>query len=118
MSCEIEGCNEVERTTRPRARKEHRCCACAGTIRPGDRYERTFVVWEGESDTIVHCLRCASMFRAITRRQRELEHEVGARYDLDCGHSWQDAFDEEPPPEIARLAFLTPDEAQKEFASQ
>jgi hypothetical protein len=118
MSCDIDGYNEVERTTYPRARKEHRCDACRETIRVGDRYARTFIVWEGEPETWFHCARCNALFKGISGRHRELRTGEGVQFDLDCGHSWQEIFDEEPPPEIARLAFLTPDEAQKELATR
>jgi len=120
MSCEIDGTNEVESSTTQRARKEHRCCACRETIRVGDLYRRTFVVYEREPETFKHCLRCTAMFDAIIRAQRgaDLDYwERGVAWRLDCGHDWQEMFDDDPPPEVARLAFLTPDEAQRELAA-
>ena len=90
-----------------RARKEHRCYACHETVRVGDRYHVNAGRWDGKVEDIKHCARCWTM-----------GEEIGAmagcwQYDLACGVSWQDAFEEEPPPHVARLAFLTPDEAQK-----
>jgi hypothetical protein len=119
MSCESDGFyNEVERTTRHVAKKQHGCCACDDPIRPGDVYEYTFTKFEGEVSTFKHCLRCATLFHAIARRQREQGLDVGVQFDLGCGHSWEETFDEDPPPEIARLAFFTPEEAQRELASR
>lgn len=47
-----------------RARKEHRCECCRRTIAVGERYARTFVVFEGEPDSAKACLAC---HRAIQR---------------------------------------------------
>lgn len=118
MSCEIDGCNEVERTTYPRARKEHCCDACRQTIRIGDRYARIFVIWDREPAVWIHCARCNLLFGRIAGRHRELQTGEGVQFDLDCGHSWQEIFDEPPPDDVARLAFLTQDEAQQEFSAQ
>ena len=35
-----------------------------------------------------------------------------------CGHDWEDVFEGPPPPEVARLAFLTQEEAQREMATE
>jgi hypothetical protein len=119
MSCNTDGySNDVETESYHKARKEHVCCACGETIRKGDRYRKTFVVFEGDVDTYKHCLRCATLMDAISKRIRDGErnYEEAVAWELDCGHTWQENFDEEPPEEIARLAFLTPDEMQRELA--
>lgn len=41
-----------------KAKKMHRCCECYGAILPGDQYERTFVVYEGDSSAFKTCLPC------------------------------------------------------------
>ena len=93
----------------PRARQPHRCVACHETIRPRDVYVRTFVVCEGEPSVWQHCLRCNALLRALS--------DVGAEdvdIRLNCGHTWEEQFG--PCPEsVARLAFLTADEAQVEI---
>ena len=119
VSCEVDGYNAVESRTMPRARKEHRCCACRETVRRGDRYSRTFVVYEGEPETYIHCLRCSAIFDAIAARHHDAETDYWERaiaWRLDCGHDWDEVFEESPPAEVARLAFMTADEAQRELA--
>lgn len=92
-----------------KAKKEHKCYACREIIRIGDRYH--FIAQkDDEFFTVKHCARCWTMGEAIL--------EAGSdswQYDLACGVSWQEAFGQEPPDEIARLAFITPGEAQKEL---
>lgn len=99
-----------------RARKEHRCCACGETVRRGDRYRVTNIVYEGTVDTYKHCLRCFRILKLLASEHRKRDTEQVPEIELGCGHSWQEVFEEEPPPEVARLAFLTADEAQREFA--
>jgi hypothetical protein len=90
-----------------RARKEHRCFACRETIRPGDRYHFTAQKYD-DFDVFKHCARCWAMIGAI------LHAGAGSvQWDLNCGTPWEEAFEREPPPEVAALAFLTPDEAQR-----
>lgn len=94
------------RVTYPRARHEHRCLACKETIRVGDRYARTFTVVDGDASSYKHCLRCDAILLALDKAGAEA---VDVR--LSCGHSWEENFG--PCPEqIARLAFVTRDEAQ------
>jgi hypothetical protein len=115
MSCEIDGGNDVETESHHRARQEHTCCACRETIRKGDRYRKTFVVFEGDAYTYKHCLRCATMFDAIWRRMRAEDWGEAVDWELNCGHTWQENFAEDPPEHIARLAFMTADEMQQEL---
>lgn len=91
--------------TSPRARKPHRCIACHEAIQPGHRYHRTVEHQEGEIRTYRHCLRCWAMIEALDRRGVEF-----VDWDLNCGEVWQD-----PPVEVAELAFLAPEEAQARF---
>ena len=90
-----------------KARKEHRCFACREAIRAGDRYHYTAESSEGFAQ-FKHCARCWAMLGAILEAGAE-----SAQYDLHCGTSWQEAFDAEPPEDVARLAFMTPEEAQR-----
>lgn len=89
-----------------RARKEHACYACGETIRPGDRYLRTAQKDDGVFYDFHHCLRCSAIMDALI--------EAGAdsvQYNLNCGTRYEDAFGPIPD-SVARLAFMTPDEAQ------
>src|SRR3990172_11983933 len=84
-----------------KARKPHCCFACREEIRPGDRYHYFSEKFEGQINTYKHCLRCWAILEEIWGRGE------AAEYGLDCGVSWQEAFDEPPPEYIAALAFMT-----------
>jgi hypothetical protein len=92
-----------------RARVAHKCSACGETIRRGDQYHYTFTVFEGSAETIKRCARCELMYRVLVPIQSD---DMACDPELKCGHTWEDNFREPPPPEVAALAFLTPDEAQ------
>ena len=54
--------------------------------------------------------------RSLTAEQRSLlyhEPEWPA-VALNCGHEFKERWGREPPPELARLAFMTPAELQAE----
>jgi hypothetical protein len=44
-----------------KARKTHTCGECLREIKPGEKYEDTFGVWEGNHDTHKTCLDCLSI---------------------------------------------------------
>lgn len=50
---------EFNSTHRPKARTSHQCEECGRTIDPGERYERTAAVWEGDFFTNIACQHCA-----------------------------------------------------------
>jgi len=97
-----------------RARIQHICYACRETIRPGDRYHHYVCKSDGGFTTTAHCLRCWAICKALWQNGAE-----AIDMSLNCGHTWEEAEHSDgkpPPPEVARLAFLTRDEAQKELA--
>lgn len=97
-----------------RARKPHVCCACKEQISAGDVYRRSVVISDDRHHPFnhyKHCLRCATMLDAI---RDERPHDAIA-WKLDCGEDWFDTIGELPD-EIAKLAFLTPAEAQAQLA--
>jgi hypothetical protein len=98
-----------------RARKEHKCSACSETIRRGDLYSYTFSVFDGNTDTVKRCARCETMYQALLVLHRGGETTVDP--ELKCGHIFEEVFEKEPPPELARLAFMTPAEMQAEFSA-
>lgn len=53
-----------------KARKEHICCECRETIKPGEKYEHVSGCWDGSWSTYKTCLVCLNI-----------------RKDLCCG-SW------------------------------
>lgn len=48
-------------STRPKARKEYRCCECQETIAVGSVYERIKGIWDGIASTFKTCLSCAEI---------------------------------------------------------
>lgn len=45
--------------TEPKARKEHKCCECGGTIRRGERHKRVSSLYDGRWSTFRRCADCA-----------------------------------------------------------
>ena len=112
--CEVADASDMQIR---RARKEHRCAACRRTIRVGDRYIYHSWVVRGEGFSAVkRCARCQFIFRTLVKLHAE--ESIGSWSPtfvapaLDCGDSFFDTFDREPPLELQRVAFMTDDEAQ------
>lgn len=112
---------DVWREGPKRAHAAHRCCACGETIRPGDLYHYTFYLYDGDTCTLRRCARCEVLYRALVKLHNKEMPEVedigepGVDPELGCGHTFEQVFKRPPPPELARLAFMTPDEMQKEL---
>lgn len=45
----------------PRARKDHRCCECRGTIRAGETYHIITGIWDGRGLTFKTCPECMAL---------------------------------------------------------
>lgn len=97
---------EVDRRWQ-RARKPHRCGACRETIPAGHRYHVVLTAIDGSMDTFRHCARCWQICEALWAQGAQ-----AVQYDLNCGADWCELFGELPEP-LAKLAFVTPAEAQQ-----
>jgi len=95
----------VDRTTRHRAKKEWKCCACRGPILRGELYTYSFMVFDGDADERRRCARCDAIYEHLCALHTG--GEDWPAWDLNCGHSYQERWEKDPPPEIARLAFMT-----------
>lgn len=108
---------EVYRCTVRRARKTHKCYACGRKIHSGQKYSYTFVVSEGEQYKIKRCGACEITYRhldKLCREHNESEHSTDwlvPELDLSCGLAYAEEWGGPPPEHIARLPFLTDDEA-------
>ncbi len=56
-------CDDYDRpefyvATQPRARKQHRCDECGGSIKFGERYERVSAKWDSYVQKFCTCERC------------------------------------------------------------
>ncbi len=136
---------DVDTQRQVRARKEHRCHACKETIERGHVYVRHTLIYEGEVDETLRCLRCDAIYQQLvvihrdlnerarnaqsrlygecrgdasrlTEEERKLVYHEPEWPDLalNCGHEFKQRWGREPPPELARLAFMTPAELQAE----
>ena len=95
--------NNLQVTTNVKARKRHECYACDEPILPGDRYKRTFQVYDHNPAHFHHCLRCWAILDWLWHVT-----EGYVQWDLNCGEVAED-----PPPHIAALAFMTRQELQE-----
>jgi len=74
-SCDFdEGPSTYTETIR-RAKKEHRCCECTKTIKPGMRYEYIWGIWEGESSDFKTCLPCVRWRKAHHLAEKSLGND-------------------------------------------
>ncbi len=91
---------------------QHKCDACEMTIRVGDKYASVAYEWDGDFCSLKRCLRC----QTIHEHLRELAPgELWPDEELNCGEEYEEHWGNEPPEEVARLAFMTDDEAQAEL---
>jgi hypothetical protein len=108
--CGDEPCDIYETAVR-RSRKDRKCDACRETIRRGDRYDTTRILFEGQWQATNRCARCEAMYRVLSPLMSRDDDQV-CDPELNCGHTWEDNFGEQPPVVVQALAFLTPSEAQ------
>jgi hypothetical protein len=112
----FDGCDDVAEVweqRKRRARKDHKCRACGIKIRRGDLYVYHFSLFEGQVDTVKRCLACDAIYEHLCSITDFENQPMPA---LNCGHEYKEVHGREPPPEIARLAFMTPAEMQTELA--
>lgn len=123
MSVDCEGGErvDVDRQQRVRARKQHHCDACKETIERGHLYVRHTLIYAGEVETFVRCLRCDAIYQQLVEIHRAANADPNSDcymewpdLALNCGHEFKERWGREPPPELARLAFMTPAELQAE----
>lgn len=102
--------------TRVRANKEHQCSACEGPIPGGHIYVLHKIFFDGRWSTVKRCLRCDFLYHTLNDKLLAAsDGDAAADVRLNCGHTYEEQWNEPPPPELARLAFMTPDEMQAEF---
>lgn len=92
-----------------KARKPHKCGACREAIPPGQVYHRTFIVFDGEPEVFLRCARCQVIYEHLSKRIRdEGAYEEFCDLRLNCGHTYEDRWQEAPPAWLAALAFWRP----------
>lgn len=82
----------------PKARKDHKCCECRGTISKGEVYHVFSGIWDGRAGTYKTCADCESHRNDIVDK-RWLHAE-----DYPCfGHLYEDVFEGDDAFEIKRF---------------
>ena len=88
---------------------DRKCDACRGAIPAGARYHRTALLYAGKWEVTARCERCQAIYEHLTRRialAGDCDEYCNDR--LSCGHDYRERWNEDPPPEIAALAFWLP----------
>lgn len=113
MSMDVDGISDVYVEHQVKARKAHECDCCDVGIRTDDYYWRIRKIYDGNVQSYKRCLRCQTMhvfLRGVVDLGEQWPDET-----LGCGHEFKDLHGVSPPSDIARLAFMTNDEAQQEL---
>jgi hypothetical protein len=93
------------------SRRARKCHACKEPIAVGARYHRTAYLFGGSWEVTARCERCQAIYEYLDAKIRfqpngpDLEH---CNERLNCGHEYRERWGEDPPPEIAALAFWLP----------
>lgn len=108
MSFLADGTTDVYDEAHPRARKAHRCHACNEAIAVGHTYWRIAIVFDKSATTVKRCERCQAIHVHL---RSVMDGREWPDEELKCGHLYEDEWGK-CPPEIAALAFVTPDAMQ------
>ena len=68
------------------ARKIHECCECHEEIKPGERYEYIFSIFEGEVTCYKTCIFCAGEWERI---YNDCDFECMVKGELACALVWE-----------------------------
>jgi hypothetical protein len=80
--CYCESSPSFWNTSDPIARKEHQCCECGTTIRPGQKYERTSGLWDGDFCTFKICQNCKRIRESLMALPGKRDcYEFGGLYE-------------------------------------
>lgn len=110
MSFSIDDCEPFQayRSEVRKARKDHNCSACRRTILKDTYYMYVSYIFDGEAADLKRCGSCEALYEHLVKMG---DGETCPAQLLDCGESYQDHWDEDPPEEIVALAFLSDDQA-------
>lgn len=107
---------DVWHQRRHRSKGVRWCDACRSDIPAGHEYVK-HTIW-GEDcglEMIRRCLACDTIYQHLVERLLG-EYQEQADPRLACGHEYEERWNEPPPAHLVRVAFMTPEEAQREFA--
>jgi len=112
QSCDQTNVVYDERTVR--ARKAHVCDACERTIRPGDRYKRIGILFDGRWGTVVRCGSCQKThehLRALCRLPEYRYDQLWPDEQLNCGLDYAEEWGNAPPADVQALPLLSNSDA-------
>jgi hypothetical protein len=99
----------VSHTSWRNARKAWTCSACKEPIEVGQKYRYVCFLFDGHWYTFRRCERCQAIYAHLAERMDvEGNGEEFCADALDCGHTYEDRWDEAPPEWLAALAFWRP----------
>ena len=84
---EADGYADCWSITTPKARKAHICCECKDTIKPGEKYERIFSIYDGAINVYKTCLFCAAEFKRLDVKRDYYDPGL-VKGDLACALVW------------------------------
>ncbi len=97
-----------------RARKEHHCITCQEAILSKELYLYSSYVYEGMPGDYKMCARCDALLKVLHEKNKD--DRFAPAYlcpELPCEETWQEVFGEEPPEDVAKLAFMNRVEVQE-----
>lgn len=59
------------------ARKAHKCCECGDDINPGDKYQYSSGIWDGEAASYKQCLICWDIIQKVCEKIGNLDDAPG-----------------------------------------
>ena len=108
MSYEAEDTYDVYNERRVKARKPRPCDACKETVPRGVHYWRVATLYDGRWTTINRCWRCQKIHLHLRDRGDATPDYLWPDERLNCGEEYRDHWGDDPPEEIAALAFALP----------
>ncbi len=97
--CDCDVPSAFYQTTR-KARKDHKCCECHGTIAKGETYQYSSGIWDGSPGHFKTCMACVSVKETYTSHL--------TRYDCtpSFGELYEDWPQDELPPHVLEVRRL------------
>lgn len=95
------------------AHKQHTCDACGRPISPGDVYCSVFTLWSDGSDSLKRCGACQKTHEHLRELCKSIEYLMWPDERLACGLDYAEEWGDDPPEEIAALAFASDEERGK-----
>lgn len=107
MSYECDGTYDLYKETIVKARKQHKCCACALPILPGHYYCRVFTIADGDPTTYIRCGACQKTHEHLRAVCRASDPFLWPDERLACGLDYLEEWCADPPEDIQAMPLLS-----------